>query len=673
MRPTPDSMIRAYVALKNQSLDSPTVQMINALVDRRVQGDMKSATGRTSADETDRDTRARSARVELVFRNAQSILLSHLFVAMLFVIFAAPYIPLSHLAIWSGAMILVALVRWQLQRTSDAFSDIKSLNRWVRTHTIGAVVSSLLWSAAGILGILSTHFEVQLLAVFMLTGISAGAVPLVGSLIGLYVAIVTAIFLPLIAVAFSPLYQGGWAMGVVSAVFLVAMIQLAARYSSTVGQAIQSDHDILTNLFNRRAFERLLRNYLREQRTSASAGVLCYMDIDRFKTINDTYGHAAGDKLIRQIAQVMEKSMRSQDCLARFGGDEFAMLLRDCSVEEGRQVTERLRAKVEELVCEWQGRRINATVSIGLVAVSPDSVALSQLANAADTALYTAKHRGRNCVHIHDYGDELERKRRDEVGWVRQLRDGYVDKRLRLSVQEILSVVGGEEGVEYPRRYEMLLRLLTEDEEVVSAELFMTAAEHYGMTPVLDRWVLTNTLLWLNQSPSVREHLDWCAVNVSASTIADVKFIDFVRKTIEEHKIPAKQICFEISESALVDNLELSTNFITAAADIGCQISIDNFGSALLSCTYLSELPVHLIKIDGQFVQQLGNDDVAKTIVKAIGELGRVMDKRTVAECVEDRRLLPLLEEIGIDFAQGYGLDRPTVVEVNDDAEEEAA
>lgn len=418
----------------------------------------------------------------------------------------------------------------------------------------------------------------------------------------------------------------------------------------------QAAHDALTGLFNRTEFERLLAVLIGQARTEQREHVLCYMDLDQFKIVNDTCGHAAGDELLRQLARLLEGRVRDSDALARLGGDEFGLILVGCPLNEALQVAEDLRALVADFRFSWEGKSFAVGVSIGLVALGPHSESLSALLSAADSACYAAKDAGRNRIHLYQDDDEELIERRGEMRWAGRIRQALDEDLFRLYVQPIMAVGRREQR----RSFEVLLRMLGDVGEVVPPGAFMPAAERYDLAPAVDRWVVGNFLAWMGdlhrQQPALTGNY---SINLSAASIGDDSFLQFVLDAIERHEVPTERLCFEITETTAIANLSRALTFMQRLKAIGCVFALDDFGSGLSSFAYLKTLPVDYLKIDGVFVKDVATDPIARAMVTAINAIGHEMGLKTVAEFVENQSILEQLEALGVDYAQGYHLGQP--------------
>ncbi|MEH6566687.1 MAG: ammonium transporter [Halopseudomonas sp.] len=418
----------------------------------------------------------------------------------------------------------------------------------------------------------------------------------------------------------------------------------------------QAAHDTLTGLTNRKEFERRVALALSKLPAERGEQVLCYMDLDQFKIVNDTCGHAAGDELLRQLAKLFISHVRSSDVLARLGGDEFGLLLSGCSLEEAIPIVDGIRALVEEFRFSWQDKTFAVGVSIGLVSVEEQMATMDVLLSAADSACYAAKEAGRNRIHLYQADDAQLLERRGEMLWVNRLRHALDSDLLRLYVQPIhpISQQQSRPG------YEVLVRLLGEDGRVIPPGAFMPAAERYDLASAIDRWVVGNFLAWVGDYHRRRDgDIGNYSINLSAASLGEESFLGFVLEAIERHAVPPQCICFEITETSAIANLGKAISFMQRLKAIGCLFALDDFGSGLSSFAYLKSLPVDYLKIDGVFVKDIATDPIVRAMVASINTIGHEMGLETVAEFVENEAILEQLRELGVDYAQGYHLGMP--------------
>jgi diguanylate cyclase (GGDEF)-like protein len=423
----------------------------------------------------------------------------------------------------------------------------------------------------------------------------------------------------------------------------------------------QASHDALTGLVNRREFEARLGHALDRLSHQPGEHSLMFLDLDQFKVVNDTCGHAAGDQLLRQTSALLRETLGSDGLLARLGGDEFGVLLADCEPGSAVEMAERLRLAVQELRFVWNECAFNISVSIGLVHVA-EADAMEATLRAADMACYMAKEKGRNRVQTYHPSDSELVERVGEMAWVQRIRNGLDEGRFCLFAQEIRAL-----GMAEPDccRIELLLRLRDEAGRLVQPGSFMPAAERYGLMPLIDRWVIRNAFALLASRLNCAKpaRLSSCAINLSGSSFGDEDFVDYVRRQFDIHRVPPAMICFEITETSAIADLPSARRFIQALKKLGCRFSLDDFGTGMSSFSYLKQLPVDFIKIDGSFVTEMCNSKVDRAMVEMIVHVARVMGKRTIAEFVESDEILAALREIGVDYAQGYGIGKPAPFE----------
>ncbi|KFI21694.1 EAL domain-containing protein [Nitrosococcus oceani] len=414
----------------------------------------------------------------------------------------------------------------------------------------------------------------------------------------------------------------------------------------------QATHDALTGLINRREFEVRLRKALDDVRQNDTCHVLCYLDLDQFKVVNDTCGHLAGDKLLRQLAALLQDKIREADCLARLGGDEFGVLLLGCDLAHARKVAEGLRILIRNFRFSCKGKTFPLGASIGLVAIAQGSGGLEEVLSAADTACYVAKAQGRDRIHVYCLDDHSIERHYGEMQWVTRIQQAFEGSRFMLYHQPI-HALNGEEHI---RHCELLLRMKSEDESLIPPMAFIPAAERYRLMPTLDRWVISNAFLSLGKY-SIAQGL--IGINLSGQSISDELFLNFVIEQLHQTSVNPEVICFEITETAAIANFDGAIRFIRKLKEMGCRFALDDFGSGLSSFNYLKNLPVDYLKIDGSFVKEMVDDPVDHAMVEAIHKVGKVMGLKTIAEFVENEAVFEKLRLVGVDYAQGFAIGRP--------------
>jgi diguanylate cyclase (GGDEF)-like protein len=430
---------------------------------------------------------------------------------------------------------------------------------------------------------------------------------------------------------------------------------------ATARLVYQASHDALTGLINRREFEQRLERTLLSALQQGREHALCYMDLDQFKVINDSCGHAAGDELLRQLALLLKGNLRERDTLARLGGDEFALLLENCSVQDALEVADTFRAEVQRFRFKWGDRIFGVGMSVGMVAINRDSGTAASLLSAADAACYVAKDRGRNQIHVYESRDHELARHRGEMQWVTRIHRALEENHLSLSWQEIRRTDGTPETY---RHVELLLRMLDEDGSEILPMAFIPAAERYSIMPALDNWVIEETLR-LCQRYLTAERDPHClfAVNLSGASLKDPAFRSNLLTKLQDNPALGPHLCFEITETAAIGNLAVVNGFIDSMRDFGCRFALDDFGSGLSSFTYLKNLKVDYLKIDGAFVRDITSNPIDRSMVEAIHRIGHLMGLKTVAEYVESDQTLALLRQIGVDYVQGNGVHCPEPLE----------
>jgi len=417
-----------------------------------------------------------------------------------------------------------------------------------------------------------------------------------------------------------------------------------------------ASHDALTGLVNRSEFERRLGQLAGQTETGRRHGLL-YIDLDQFKVVNDTCGHAAGDQMLCQMATLMQAQMREADTLARLGGDEFGVLLENCPLDQAQRIAETILAAISGFRFAWQEKTFMIGASIGLVEIAGERRSAADLLAAADTACYAAKDDGRNRIRAYSAADGEMVRRSGEMNWVARLSRAFDEERFRLHWQPILALqADSREGA----HGEILLRMVDDQGQLVPPGSFLPAAERYNLMPRIDRWVVGQALRWLADHP---EQAICGAINLSGQSLSDDRFLDYVLDELACTGVAPGRVCFEITETAAIANLTKAIRFIGALRQQGCQFSLDDFGSGLSSFGYLKNLPVDFLKIDGSFVRNMARSPIDLAMVTAINNIGHVMGLATIAEFVENEELRLLLVAQGVDFGQGYGLARPVPLE----------
>lgn len=416
----------------------------------------------------------------------------------------------------------------------------------------------------------------------------------------------------------------------------------------------QASHDELTGLINRREFENRLELALISARSEHLQHAMCYLDLDQFKVVNDTCGHIAGDELLRQLSALLKDEIRTGDTLARLGGDEFGVLYFNCSLEKALELAEKLRAVVNDFQFIWEKKSFNVGVSIGLVAVD-EHCNLHSLLSTADSACYLAKDEGRNRVHCFNDNDEALAERKGQMQWVHIITRALEDERFEIYCQRMKSFDPLQ-----ATHFELLIRMRDEDNNIVPPLAFIPSAERYNLMTWIDRWMIRNAFLSINELLSdISERNVLFAINVSAQSLCDDDFLSYVQEQFIKCQIAPGLICFEVTETSAIVNLTRAQHFMKTLKALGCSFSLDDFGSGLSSFSYLKNLDVDFLKIDGAFVRDIYDDPIDKALVESINQVGHVMGIKTIAEYVETADILEQCRLIGVDIVQGYEVARP--------------
>lgn len=419
----------------------------------------------------------------------------------------------------------------------------------------------------------------------------------------------------------------------------------------------QASHDYLTSLLNRHSFERSLQTLLSSV-SKNTQHCLMYMDLDRFKLVNDSCGHEAGDELLRQLAILLNDNTHEDDILGRLGGDEFGLLIRNCTPETALRVGQRLLEDIQNFRFYWDNKIFSLGMSIGQVNISLPGQNVVDMLRLADAACYRAKEEGRNRIIVTNQSDaEILQRQRGEIDWITHIESAFSQQRFVLYQQPIYRIsTSGDLPV---AAMEILLRMLDAEGNVITPDQFIPSAERYNLMSVIDRWVIRNTFQWLVAHPQKKTIPNLTTINLSGSSVADPLFLDFVLEQLQQTGVIPNTICLEITETVAITNLTRARRFITELHEAGCLFALDDFGSGMSSFGYLKDLPVDFLKIDGQFVQDMDEDPISLAMVRSINEIGKLMGKQTIAEHVANKETLSILKEMGVDYVQGYYLGMP--------------
>ncbi len=423
----------------------------------------------------------------------------------------------------------------------------------------------------------------------------------------------------------------------------------------------QASHDALTGLVNRRDFERRLQEAMESAQTGNAAHALCYLDLDRFKVVNDTCGHTAGDNMLREVASIIKEAVRDSDTVARIGGDEFALLLVGCPLEKARQIADDVVRSVSDYRFVWRDKIFNIGVSIGLVEIGQGGCTIEDLMSSADSACYVAKKQGGVHVHVYSAREEASARQSGEIQWLQKLQSALRENKFELYYQQIVPARGALRGP----AIEVFLRMIGENGQPgAPPSEFIRAAERYRLMPHVDRWVVQAVLSALGRGGMKLPPGRSVAINIAGQTLGDPEFLEFVVDCFDHTGASPADICFELTESSVIANLDHARRFIGVLRGMGCEFALDDFGSGLSSFATLKTLPMDYLKIDGSFIRSLAVDTVNQAMVAAMVELSRTLNFRIVAEQVEDQLSLDTVKRMGIDFVQGYIIGHPQPLSV---------
>ena len=434
-----------------------------------------------------------------------------------------------------------------------------------------------------------------------------------------------------------------------------SIIDVTEKKQSSISLEYLATHDSLTGIYNRREFEKRLREGLKNAQQNNSELTLLYMDLDQFKVVNDTCGHKAGDVLIKQLSQQLNDVVLNKGMLARLGGDEFGVLLEQEYAQSAVVTANKLLNVVQDFRFIWENRIFTLGVSIGLVNWKSYVRTPEQLLSMADVACYMAKEQGRNQIHTYSEEDEKMQRYESELTWVTHINDALQENKFELFYQHYHPLTKPADGY----HYEILIRMRGEDGEIVPPASFLPAAERYNLTAQIDRWVIENYFKWLSENPEHNQNLKRCNINLSGNSLADKDLKLYILNAFEKYNVPYTKICFEITESMAIVKMDETLRFIETFHQLGCTFALDDFGSGFSSYAYLKSLPVNLVKIDGSFVKDLLVDNIDMAMVCSIKDIAKAMGMETVAEFVESKEIMVELGKIGVDYAQGYGVAKP--------------
>lgn len=657
----------------------------------------------------------RAKQVEVLYLQTPVTLLATFSTAVVAVGVLWPYLAPAVLISWLLSMAAITGARYGLIRAYQRSPNTsRKSGHWFRWHLIGTAASGVAWGVAGILLMPPNELLPQVLTIFFIGGLLAGAT-------GAYAVNMTAYWAfaaPASGLLAFPLLSRNDLFGTTAGSMVLLFVGLTSFHAWRLNKTLlhtlrvqfenaqlitkleqlkneleqrvatrtatlattnerlheeiarsvmlmeklthQATHDALTNLVNRGEFERRLQRVLQTTEVNKTEHVLCYLDLDQFKIVNDTCGHLAGDELLRQLPCVLRETVRKRDTIARLGGDEFGILMEHCTVQQANHTARALRKAIQDFRFIWEGKSFHISASIGVVQINCASASITDVLKQADAACYAAKDEGRNRIHFVEQHDAELLKRRGEIQWLSRIDRALEESRFQFVFQPICPLANTNVDGEH---YELLLRLDDDEQGLTLPGAFIRAAERYFIAPKLDRWVVREVFQALVRHPDHLNRLYQCSINLSGQSLGDEEFRDFVIEQFRRTKVPAEKICFEVTETAAIANLDKGARFMELCRGLGCRFALDDFGSGSSSFAYLKTLPIDYLKIDGMFVKDVVADPIAFSMVRSINEIGHVMGKQTIAEYVADSTILDMVREIGVDYAQGYGIAPPRPID----------
>jgi diguanylate cyclase (GGDEF)-like protein len=443
---------------------------------------------------------------------------------------------------------------------------------------------------------------------------------------------------------------------------LILLQDVTRMRKITDSLAHEARHDALTGLVNRREFQDRLELALEGARKRNENHALCYLDLDQFKVINDSCGHAAGDQLLRKVTELLKSLLPGDETLARLGGDEFGLLIRDAGLGEAARITENMLSAIKAFRFYWEGRTFSIGVSIGVTVITRRSIDLKTVMSIADSACYAAKEKGRNRIQVYNPDDVELDQRQQEMRVLSRITSALDENRYALCYQPIIPVRATSDDIQH---CEILVRMVNADGSLVQPSQFIPAAERYNLMPALDRWIIKRVFEVFHTrypTPELKRAHQW-SVNLSGTSLSGTGFVEFIREQAARFEIVPQSICFEITETAAIADIDRVSDFLWGLRMDGFRLALDDFGIGMSSFSYLKRLPVDYVKIDGEFVKNILDEKVSLAMTEAITRVVGVMGIKVVAEYVESIAILEKLREIGVDYAQGYGISEPILLD----------
>lgn len=627
-----------------------------------------------------------SDQMALVDRESMISIIGGLCTAMFYAYILSTKVPSNTLYTWLSIISSVYILRWTITRYIYPLKTGPASNshNWEKVYIIGTAIAGGLWGVGSYY--IFPQDNILLEAVIVLTIGGLVAVSSVAYSHSRYIGFAFAVpaITPLSLYFFSKPGNEFFYMGMLISIYLVVMTvsnrmmhitslkSSKLKYKNNVlyenlkdqvskienmsGEMLfQASHDMLTGLINRREFELNLVKSIQHAKIKNINYIVCYIDLDDFKIINDTCGHVAGDAFIQNVAKLIDGSTRESDIVAYIGADEFGLLMPMCNIDKAFEIMNEIRRKIKSFEFLWGDIRLDVSASMGLVEINEKTTTMTEVLKHAEAACYVAKELGKNRVNIYQEDDAEHARLKGDVQGVQAVKKSLLENRFVLYAQEIRSITGDK----IKWHGELLVRMLGEDNEIISPDKFIPAAERYNLMTEVDKWVVNEAFNYVKKLEEKYKGSVLCAINLSGQSICDKDFLEFIMTKFTEKNISPLSICFEITETAAISNFIYAEKFLSKLKSMGCRFSLDDFGSGLSSFGYLKRLDVDYLKIDGGFVKGMLEDEKDFSLVKSINQIGKEMGMKTIAEFVENDALHNCLIEMNVDYVQGYGIAKP--------------
>jgi diguanylate cyclase (GGDEF)-like protein len=431
---------------------------------------------------------------------------------------------------------------------------------------------------------------------------------------------------------------------------------LLKAMSKKISKIVLTNNDSLTGLMKLHAIEKIIKRAIATSREQGVYHCFLNIDLDQLQVINDSCGRETGNRVISHTARLLKRNLRATDSIGYLNEGKFGVLLERCEPDKGLQIAENIRRMIEESSPDYGYSALVLRATVGVAAIGPDSTDIDAVLESAEIARDSAKEEGGNRIQFYSNGDQDLFRRKEHMQWVNEIQNALRDDRFRIYYQDIQSLTNADASY----HFEILLRLEDENGALVGPGAFIPPAERYNLMPAIDRWVIENTFKHLSRHLTGRTTANYlAAINLSGQTLADEELVEFIEDRLQKYHIEPESICFEITETSAIGNLELATGLVSRLRSMGCSLSLDDFGTGLSSFSYLKQLPVNYLKIDGSFVRQILEDRISHAMVSSINQIGHIMQLKTIAEFVENEAIKERLKLIGVDYIQGYAIGEP--------------